>query len=87
MQTLSYEEIRDRFISMKNRRYAGFVQFYYIDQNSQREIMEKMFINNRRTYYKLKQRVKKQIEKWLQEGFTFSHAQYDHYWSSNAIRW
>jgi hypothetical protein len=46
---------------------------------TEREIMEKMFINNRRTYYKLKQRVKKQIEKWLQEGFTFSHAQYDHY--------
>jgi hypothetical protein len=79
MQTLSYEDIRDRFISMKNRRYAGFVQFYYIDQKSQREIMERMYINNRWTYYKIKQRVKRQIASWLKDGFTFSHAQYDSY--------
>ena len=80
MQTLSYEEIRDRFILMKNRRSAWFVQFYYIDQKSQKDIMERMFINNRRTYYKLKQIVRKQIvrkqiEKWLKDGFTFSPIQ------------
>jgi hypothetical protein len=86
MQKLSYEDIRDRFIAMKNRKYAGFVQFYYIDQKSQKEIMDRMFINNRWTYYKIKQRVKKQISSRLKDDFIFSHAQYDSYGSTNTIR-
>lgn len=69
-----YEQLITYFQLHWKRKEAGFIQKHYIEWKGEKEIIEEMYMNSRRTYYHFKKRMSDFIKTFVKNGNSWKNA-------------